>query len=425
MQQQHIDSYYAASARGERSRPSLQENITADVCIIGGGFTGVSSALHLAERGYSVVLLEAAKIGWGASGRNGGQLYNTQRKSQAELEALFGRDTARSLWDLAQDAVDTVVSRVERHQIPCDLKPGILVTAAKRSHGDELRSDVAKLQEDYGYDKARFVDAEETAHLVGSDRFYGGELNMGSYHLHPLNLALGMAGAAEQAGARLFEQSPARSYTEGDPVTVATAQGSVKARFVILACNGYLGKLEPRIAVKGLPINNFVLASAPLGEERAKALNPQDLAFSDTKFVVNYWRMSADRRMVFGGGENYSSRFPADIKGFVRRFMLEIYPGLKDVPIDYGWGGTLCITMKRLPHFGRLRPNVYFAQGYSGLGVGLANLAGKLLAEAIAGQAERFDVMASLPVPAFPGGTWLRYPALVLGMTYYALRDRI
>jgi len=423
--QQHVDSFYAASAQGERDYAKLQGDITTDVCVIGGGFTGISSALHLAERGYKVVLLEAAKVGWGASGRNGGQLYNTQRKPQAELEAQFGRDTARHLWDLAQEAAQLVVERVHRHQIPCDLKPGILVTAAKRAHVDDLRAGASKLREDYGYDKVRFVDAEETAHLVGTDRYHAGELNMGCYHLHPLNLALGLAAAAEEAGARIFEHTPTLRYTQDEPALVTTPSGSVRARFVVLACNGYLGKLAPEIAGKGLPINNFVLATEPLGEALAQRLNPQNLAFADTKFVVNYWRLSADRRLIFGGGENYSSRFPKDIKAFVRRFMLRVYPQLNDVRIDYGWGGTLCVTLKRLPHFGRLRPNVYFAQGYSGQGVGLANLAGKLVAEAIAGQAERFDVMAGLLTPAFPGGTWLRYPALVLGMTYYALRDRL
>lgn len=422
---EHTESFYAASIKGGRGRPQLQGDHVADVCVIGGGFTGVSSALHLAERGYNVILLEGARIGWGASGRNGGQLYNTQRKPQAELESRFGKQTAHRLWDLSQEAVEMVVHRVRRHQIPCDLKPGILVVAAKRNHVEELKADIDKLHEDYGYNKTRFVGRDETAYLTGTDRFHAGELNQGCYHLHPLNLALGMAAAAEQAGAKLFEQSPVQRYTQSDPSIVTTPQGTVKARFVVLACNGYLGNLEPQIAGKAMPINNFVLATEPFNDIRAKRLNPRDLAFADTKFVVNYWRLSADRRLVFGGGETYSSRFPADIKAFVRRFMLKVYPQLEDVRIDYAWGGTLAVTLKRLPHFGRLAPNVIFAQGFSGQGVALANLAGKLIAETISGIAERFDVMANLPTPSFPGGTLLRHPALVLGMLYYALRDRL
>ena len=422
---EHVESYYAATANSDMHRASLQEPVQADVCVIGAGFTGVSSALHLAERGFKVVLLESSRVGWGASGRNGGQLFVGQRRSQEDLEAWFGRERARMLWDLGLEAVDLVTGRVRKHDIRCDLKPGIVSVAAKPSHMDYLRAKIERLREHYGYDKARLLDAAETARMVGTDRYAGADLDMGCWHLHPLNFVQGMAEIAEAAGVRIYEQSTVTGISKADPALVTTPTGQVTARFVVLACNGYLGKLEPRIAVRAMPINNFMLATEPLDESTAKGLIPDDVAVCDTKFVVNYWRLSADRRLLFGGGETYSPNFPRDIRAFVRPYMLKVYPRLANARIDYGWGGTLAITLKRLPHFGRLRPNVFFVQGFSGQGVALGNLAGKLVAEAIGGTAERFDVMAGLPMPAFPGGTLLRYPAMVLGMLYYSILDKL
>lgn len=421
----HVDSYYAATANSNRPYPQLRDAVRADVCVVGGGYTGLSGALHLAERGYDVVLLEAARVGWGASGRNGGEVFNGQRKSQDELERMFGREQARRLWDFGLEAVDLVCDRIRRHNIACDLKPGVALAAAKASHAESLRRRVDKLRDEYGYNRLRYLDREETRYLLGTNRFHGGNLDTGCYQLHPLNLALGLAGAATRAGARIFEQSLVKDYSRSAPSVVRTDTGEVRARYVMLACDGYLGGLEPRIAAKALPINNFMLATEPLSEVAAKALLPEDIAVSDTKFVVNYWRLSQDRRLLFGGGENYSPRYPRDIRRFVRKFMLRVYPRLSGVRIDYGWGGTLAVTLKRLPHIGRLEPNVYFAQGYSGQGIALANLAGKLIAEVISGTAERFDVLARLPAPTFPGGTLLRYPALVLGMLYYSMLDKL
>lgn len=422
---EHVGSYYAATANSDRRHPALQGSVTADVCIIGGGFTGVSSALHLAERGYRVVLLEAARIGWGASGRNGGELFNGQRRSQEDLERWFGPGRARWFWDLGLEAVDLVTGRVRQHGIKCDLKQGIITVAAKPSHLDGIREKIQRLHDIYGYDKARFVDADETARMVGTDRYPGAELDLGCWHLHPLNFVQGMAEAAQAAGAVIHEQSTVTGISKSEPAVVTTDSGRVTAKYVVIACNGYLGGLEPRIAARAMPINNFMLATEPLDETLAKALIPDEVAVCDTKFVVNYWRLSGDRRLLFGGGETYSPSFPKDIRGFVRRYMLRVYPHLDKLRIDYGWGGTLAITLKRLPHFGRLKPNIVFVQGYSGQGVAMANLAGKLVAEVISGTAERFDVLAQLPIPAFPGGTLLRYPAMVLGMLYYSLLDRL
>ena len=422
---EHVSSWYAATTNNDRRRPILQESLQADVCVIGAGYTGVSAALHLAERGYRVIVLEAARVGWGASGRNGGEMFTGQRKPQDELEKMYGMDQARQLWTLGLEAVALVCERIVRHRIACDLHAGNLVVAAKPSHMRDLIRNRDNLAQNYDYAHIELLEREQTAALIGSQRYHGGALDQGSYHLHPLNLCLGLADAAEAAGARFFEQSAVRGYTRKQPALVRTDQGEVRADYVVLACNGYLGNLEPRIAGHALPINNFIVATEPLGERGARAILARDIAVSDTKFVVNYWHLSSDQRLLFGGGENYSPRFPRDIRAFVRPYLEKVYPQLTGIRLDYGWGGTLAVTLKRLPHFGRLAPNVFFAQGYSGQGVALANLAGRLIAEALAGSAERFDVMASLPTPSFPGGVWLRYPALVLGMLYYALLDRL
>lgn len=418
-------SYYAASARGVVDHPRLEGGTSADVCVIGGGYTGLSAALHLAERNYRVVLLEAQRIGWGASGRNGGQIGSGQRQDEGQLERSFGREVARRLWDLAEEAKAIVRQRIARHAIDCDLKSGQLIVAARPRHAEALKVRAARLAEDYGYPHAGYVPPQELAGMLASRAYYGGLLDRGAMHLHPLNYALGLAAACRQAGVRLYEHTAALKYSHAAPALVRTAFGEVRADHIVLACDGYLGRLEPRIAPWIMPINNFIVATAPLGEERASALIRDDLCVHDTRFVVNYFRLSADRRLLFGGGENYGSSFPPDIRAFVRPYMLGVFPQLADVPLDYGWGGALGITRSRLPHVGRLLPNVFYAHGFSGHGVSLGTLAGQLMAEAVAGTVERFDVFARLPAAAWPGGTLLRWPLLVLGMLYYSLRDRL
>lgn len=418
------DSYYAASANSCRKLLPLQGEESADVCIIGGGYTGLSSAIHLAERGYQVMLLEAERIGWGASGRNGGQCTVGQRQSQEYLEEKFGQEEAHRLWNLGVESVDLVRDLITRFGISCDLKRGNLQAAAKQSDADWYRGHAERMQSNYGLE-CRFVAGEELNHLAGTDVFRGGLVEHTSAHLHPLNYALGLADAARSLGVRLHEQSRVTSYDQASPTTVRTEQGSIKARYVVLACNGYLGRLEPRVAGRIMPINNFVLATEVLSAAQQQQFNPKDLCMFDAKFVVNYWKLTGDGRFLFGGGENYTKRFPADIKAFVRKYFLQLYPAAKDLRIDYGWGGTLAVTMNRLPSFGRLEPDVYYAMGFSGHGVQMATLAGKLIAEAVAGTAERFDVMARIPSPSFPGGTLLRWPGLVAGMLYHAVKDRL
>jgi gamma-glutamylputrescine oxidase len=420
----HAPSWYAATAVGAQSRPSLDGDVTADVCIVGGGYTGLSAALHLAGHGRSVVLVEANRLGWGASGRNGGQLHSGQRRDQATLEAWFGQARARQLFDLAEEAKATVKGLIDRHAIACDWRDGLIHAMHKPRYVPEMRDEVRHLQDRYGMGGLSLLDRDELASAIGTPVYFGGVRDASAGHLHPLNYALGLARAAEDAGARLFEDSAVLSLGEGGVREVRTARGTVRARDVILACNGYLRGLEPDTEARVMPIHNYILATEPL-HERAHALIPGWEAVADSRFVVHYWRLSPDGRMLFGGGESYGRGFPADLKSFVRGHMLRIYPQLADARIDFAWGGTLAVTLKRLPYLRRLRAGLYTACGYSGQGVGTATFAGKLLAEAIRGEQERFDVFAALPAPRFPGGVWLRHPTLVLAMTWYALRDRL
>lgn len=418
-------SYYAASANPHPRHAPLEGATSADVCVVGGGFTGVSAALHLAERGYDVVLLEAARIGWGASGRNGGQLSTGLRKDVIALEPRLGRSRTRALWDMASEAMDIIHDRIARHGIRCDYKHGNLLAATRRRFLPELAAEAELVARHYGYDGYRMLDQHAMREAVASEQYCGGRMDCGGGHLHPLNFVLGMAGAGVEAGARMHEESFVERVEWGATPLVKTARGQVRSRYVLLCGNAYLGDVEPRIAATVMPIANHVLATEPLGEARARALIRDDCCVCATKFVVDYYRMSADHRLLFGGGETYSYQEPRNLKQFVRRYMLAVFPQLDDVRIDYAWSGQLAITMSRLPHFGRIGQSGFFVQGFSGSGVVLSQLAGRLMAEAVAGSAERFDVFAGIQHRRFPGGSWLRKPLLVAGMLYYALKDRL
>jgi gamma-glutamylputrescine oxidase len=419
------DSFYAATAVGVRDYPVLEGERQADVCVIGGGFTGLSAALNLAERGMDVVLLEAERVGFGASGRCGGLVGSGQRKEVMETEELFGLERSKQLWDMAEAAKQEIRDRVDKHDIACDLQRGQLVGIHKKRYVGWARELADVLAERYSYPFCAALNAEETRARVASNSFLEGMYDSEAFTLHPLNYSLGLARAAAEAGVRIYENSRVLKYSRTDPAKIDTSSGTVSAPFVVLACNGYLGDLEPRVSGKILPINNFMIATEPLDESRANALINGRFGVHDTRFVVNYFRMSDDNRLIFGGGENYRAGFPRDIKKFVRPHMLRLFPQLKDVAIDYGWGGTLSVTVNRLPHVGRLQPNVYFGQGYSGHGISTASFVGKVIAEAITGTADRLDVFANLPTHTFPGGTLLRYPGMVLAMLYYTIKDRI
>ena len=421
---EYPQSWYAATAETLPPFAPLKGEQRADVCVVGGGFTGLSAALHLAEAGLDVVLLEAQRLGFGASGRNGGQLGSGQRQDQHTLEKMLGDADAARCWDLAEDAKDLVKSLISRHNIDCYLKPGVAHACFTRAEMAEEHDYASHLRDRYGYDQIETLNRDAFHTLCPSPAYHGGILDMGAAHLHPLRYALGLARAARDAGVRIYERAEVHHIAEGQPATVQTAQGRVTADHVILACNGYLGGLNRQVAARVMPINNFILATEPLGDEAARVLT-RDVAVADTKFVVNYFRLSHDKRLLFGGGESYGYRFPRDIRATVMKPMLEIYPHLRDVRVDYTWGGTLAITMKRLPYLARLGPNMLTASGYSGHGVGSATHCGRLMAEAVRGEASGFDTMARLPTPRFPGGGALRSPLLVLAMSWYAMRDRL
>ena len=419
------DSWYAATAPEVERRRALAGRETADVCVIGAGFTGVSAALHLAERGYSVVVLEAARVGSGASGRNGGQVGSGMRQSMSALEQSCGPARAEALWALCEEAKAVIAQRIARHRIRCDWRQGNLLASTRERYMTWIENEAEFCHRRFGYRGYRVLSRAEMREAVASERYVGGRMDGGGGHLHPLRFVLGMAGAAERAGVRIFEGSRVERIRWGSPSHATTAQGVVAARYVVLAGNAHLGRLEPRIESRIMPIVNHVLATEPLGEDRARALIPSGACVHSTKFVVDYYRCTADHRLLFGGGETYSDRPLDEPKAFVRRYMLRVFPQLADVRVDYAWSGRLAITMSRLPHVGRLAPNGFFAHGFSGHGVALTQIAGKLVAEAVAGTAERFDVLAGLRHRAFPGGARFRHPLLVLGMLYYVLRDKL
>lgn len=425
MTSDYPNSWYAATSQAGDPLQPLMGSVSTDVCIIGGGYTGLSAAIHLRKLGYDVTVLEAKRVGWGASGRNGGHVGTGQRAGQDQLEKWVGLEQARTLWQLGLDAVGLVESLASEFTIECELGRGNLHLASKRSHDHELREEVAHLQHKYSYDGVSYLPPKEVKEYTSAQGCHGGMLDDGARHLHPMQYVLGLRDAALSLGAKIYEHSPAESYKETIRLSVKTPMGSVRAQSLVLGCNGYLGQLEPRIAGNIMPINNFMIATAPLSDELRAAINPMNVSLSDSLFVIDYWKFSADGRLLFGGGENYTSRFPKDIKSFVRPYMLKLYPELAETDIDYGWGGTLGITMNRMPDFGRLGRHVFYAQGFSGHGVPTATMAGKLIAHAIDGDAERFDLMASVPTRRFPGGTLLRWPGLVAGMLFYSLLDKL
>lgn len=422
---QYPASFYADGAPVAALRPSAKGAIRCDVCVVGGGFTGLSSALHLARRGYKVVLLEAQRVGFGASGRNGGQVGVGQRLDQDDLEAMLGPQDARGLWDISLDSVALVRELSADPLVDTPFHAGII-------HADHRARDVAhshayveKLQNDYGHSHITALDRGALRDLVDSPAYYGGSLDTASGHIDPLRLALGLARLAEAAGVRIFEQSLVNLVQQGDPCTIATEHAQVTADFAVFGCNGYLGDLLPQVASRVMPINNFIVATNPMTAQQQEALIAQNYAIADSKFVVNYFRFSEDHRLLFGGTESYGYRFPKDIAKAVRKPLSEIFPQLSGVGISHAWGGTLGITMNRMPHFHRIAGNMLSMSGYSGHGVAMATLAGQIGAEAIDGQARRFDLLAKVPSPGFPGGAALRSPLLVLAMLWYSLRDKL
>ncbi|MDR4308021.1 FAD-binding oxidoreductase [Chelatococcus sambhunathii] len=417
-------SYYAAVNPAPARRGALAGDMRADVAIIGAGLTGLSAALHLAEQGVSVAVLEQKRVGWGASGRNGGQVHSGQRREQDELEATVGKADARKLWDMAEEAKLLLRALMERHDIDCAYEPGLIHADHKPSYVEESRAYAEKLARDYDYPHVEPLDREQLRELVRSDQYLGGSIDRGAGHLDPLALTYGLASAAEAAGARIFEGSRVRRLRHGTPAALETEKGSVTADTILVCTDGLLEGVEPAVERHVMPIANHIATTVPLGERLKEALTSR-AAVSDSRFVVYYFRPTPDGRLLFGGGETYSTTLPKDVSPLVRRHLANVFPQLKDVPFEHAWGGVLGVTPTRQPFVRAIRPNVLTAAGYSGQGVLLAPMFGKILAEAVKGRLDRFDLLAKLPVPAFPGGTWLRKPILVAAMSYYALRDRL
>jgi len=421
----HVDSYYAASANPMPDYPVLEGEHTADVCVVGAGLTGVSCALELARRGYRVIVLEANRVAWGASGRSGGQMIFGYSCGEDKLEKWLGGDDARKVWDMSLEAVDLIRERVSEHGIECDLATGHVHTALKPRQMRALEEWHDFLTERYRYSSVELWDAQKTRAAVASDRYIGGLYDSNSGHLHPLNYTLGLVKAADRAGAVFHEGSSVTAITPGSEPVVRTERGEVRCRFVALGGNAYLGSLNPRLAARIMPVGTYISATEPLGAERAGALIPDNIAVADTNFVLDYFRLSADHRMLFGGRVSYSTVVPPNLTQAMKRRMLTVFPQLDDARIDYAWGGYVGITRNRAPDFGRIDNNIFYAQGFSGHGIALTGLAGKLMAEAVAGTAERFDIFSRIPHANFPGGELLRTPALVLAMFWYRLRDLI
>ena len=425
---EHARSYYAASAHGMLQRPALTADLDADVCVIGGGFTGVNTAIELAQRGLSVILLEGRRIGWGASGRNGGQLIRGIGHDLSGFTRYVGEDGVRYLERAGIESVQVVAERVRQHAIDCDLRWGFCELANTPAQFAAFRQEQQTLNAQGYAHETRLISPQDIRQVVNSGVYAGGLVDMGSGHLHPLNLVLGEARVAESLGVRIFEHSPVLEIIHGSTVTLRCASGSVRAGRVVLGCNAHLEELEPKLSGKVLPAGSYIIATEPLSEQAAAELIPQNMALCDQKVGLDYYRLSADRRLLFGGACHYTGRDPADIAAYMRPQMLKVFPQLAKVRIDYQWGGRIGISANRFPQVGRLpqHPNVYYAQGYSGHGLNVTHWTARLLGEAIhAGHSQGMDVFSAVPHLTFPGGRALRTPLLALGMMWYRLREML
>jgi gamma-glutamylputrescine oxidase len=419
----HVRSYYAATAHAAPEHPALEGDATFDVCVVGAGIGGCAAALELAERGYRVALLESERVGWGASGRSGGQAIFGYGTGMDSLAAQLGAETARRLWDVSIEALDFVRDRVARHAIDCDLHWGHLHVATKPRQRDELLELQRDLAELYGYHSPRFLERDGVEALLATSRYCAGLFDPRSGHLHPLNYTLGLAQAAVAAGVRIFERSPVQRIERGDPLRLVTPRGTISARYGVLTRGGYVNGLKAPTNWRVMPVGTYVVATEPLGEERITRLIRDNVAVADVNFVLDYFRRSADHRLLFGGRVSYSGIDAFDTGKATGARMRRVFPQLAGVKLDYVWGGYVDITMSRAPDFGRIDGNLYYLQGFSGHGIAMSGMAGRLAAEAIAGQAARFDLYGRLKHHPFPGGRWLRTPALVLAMLWFRLRD--
>lgn len=419
---QEVNSYYTATVNDVTEYPRLQGDEAADICIIGGGFTGVSAALMLAEKGYAVTLLEAATIGWGAAGRNGGQLGHGIG-GRGTLRKLHGPDIEAFIDRMRWRGNDIVEAIIEKYNIECDLKRGFIDLACKDRQMRDLEADYEQHCSRGMADRFRLVSAAELGDYVGSSVYKGGLYNDRDAHLHPLNLCRGEARAAAGLGATIHEHSPVTRISHGGEPVVHTAKGTVRAQTVILAGNAYHLLEQKHLGGIMFPAGTYIIATEPLGDDLAHDVMPRDLAVCDINEMLDYYRLSADKRMLFGGRCNYSGRDPKSITAFIGPRMLKVFPRLKDARIDFEWGGKIGIVINRVPQLGRIGDNVYYAQGYSGHGINQAHIAGEVLTEAISGQMENFDVYAKAKQWRIPAPRWVGNNLVALGMLYYRIRD--
>lgn len=422
----HPASYYSATLNDDRCYAALEGNTDVDICIVGGGLTGLSAAIHALEKGYKVALIEQCRIGWGASGRNGGQvLGGFGERGQSLIEKKYGEEIGQSVWDMGVECVDIIRGLVAKYAIDCDLTWGYFDAAIKHSDLADLEKSKAEL-ESRGYQhRQRIVGAEEVRDFIGSDRYVGGLSNDGWGHVHVLNLCVGEARAIEGLGGHIYEGSEVTKIEFANRPVAHTANGSVSADFLVLCGNAYMGNLAPKLSSTILPAGSYIIATEQLGETLANELMPTNAAACDQRWALDYFRLSADNRLIFGGMATYSGRHPKDIFATMRPRMLKVFPQLAEKKIEFAWGGNMGIGLNRIPQLGRLSDNVYFAQAYSGHGVAQTHMASRLIVETIAGQAERFDIFSGIRHLPFPGGRLLRQPTLAAAMLYMKLRDEI
>lgn len=416
-----LPSYYAATANAAPDRAPLKGDISCQVCVVGGGFTGLSAALELAERGYDVVLLEGERVGWGASGRNGGQLVNGYSRPLDVIERRYGTDAARGLGAWALDGARLIRERTARYGIGCDLVDGGFMAAITRKHMQEL-TDQAEVWDRFGNSEMRLVDKAGLGRFIASDRYVGGMFDPIGGHFHPLNFVLGEAAAFEALGGRIHENSRVTGIKRGARPMAVTADGSVTADSLIICGNAYLGDAVPSLSGRIMPVSSQVIATEPLGDV-AERLLPANACVEDARYILDYFRRSADGRLLYGGGTVYGGRDPASIIGKIRPAMLATFPELANTRIEFTWSGNFALTLTRVPQIGRMAPGIYYAQGDSGHGVTTTQLLGRILSEVVAGEMERFDLFSSLPHPPFPGGHTFRVQFAALGSWYYRLRD--
>jgi gamma-glutamylputrescine oxidase len=422
--QTYVNSYYAATRNQTTDYPQLDELVECDVCVIGAGYTGLSSALFLAEAGYSVTVLEAAKVGFGASGRNGGQLVNSYSRDVDVIEERYGEKSAEVLGSMIFEGADIIRQRIQHYDIQCDYRPGGIFAALNNKQLKGL-AEQKRNWERLGNNNLKMLDKAQIDREVGTKNYIGGLLDMQGGHIHPLNLALGEASAIVGLEGKIFEQSAAVEITYGEPNVVRTAKGVVRAKYLLIAGNAYLQQdLDPRVTRKSMPCGSQIVVTEQLPEQLARSLIANKHCVEDCNYLLDYFRLTGDNRLLYGGGVVYGAREPDDIEQLIRPKILKTFPQLKDVKIDYRWTGNFLLTMSRMPQFGRIEKNAYYMQGYSGHGVTCSHLAGKLIAEMIRGDAERFNAFASLPHMPMIGGRTFQAPLTAMGAAYYALRDR-